>query len=216
MLAPTVAVPESIDNYLRWVPETQYPEKATLYSGASPKIFRVSSGIVRVYRALTNGESLTLGLYGPGALLGDNVAINEVAVAHTDCSVAEWSADRLLLQASVGGMRDSYCEILKARYLRAAEILEESTYSIRERLALALLRIGKEVGAEDIGGWVRLPVLTHECLSSMISATREAVTVHLGELRKIGITAANSSTRTGILIDPAAISKMLSEAGHVR
>ncbi len=69
--------------------------------------------------------------------------------------------------------------------------------TIHLRVARSLLRLAARLGTVREDGSVQLPPLTHKVLSQFVGSTREIVTHHMTEFRKLGYL---HYSRTGIVI----------------
>ncbi|WP_347241699.1 Crp/Fnr family transcriptional regulator [Thermus sp.] len=141
-------------------------------------LYLVREGLLLLERLGPAEEPATLGVVGPGELLGEEALVGEDrrragAVALTYGELLFAPKDRL--DPLLARFPQVGAWLLEALYrrLRAAEerLWEVRHLSVAQRLARFLLRLGRE-------GEV---VLSHQDLARMVGATRETVTKLLGE-----------------------------------
>ncbi|MDW8016801.1 MAG: Crp/Fnr family transcriptional regulator [Thermus sp.] len=129
------------------------------------------------------GEAATLGVVGPGGLLGEEALVGE-ARRTAGASALTYAELLFAPKGELKALRDRFPEVeawlLKGIYarLKAAEerLWEVRHLSVGQRLARLLLRLSQ-------GGEV---ALSHQDLAHMVGATRETVTKLLGEWALLG------------------------------
>lgn len=130
------------------------------------------------------GESATLGVVGPGELLGEEALVGEERRTHG--ATALTYAELLFApQEALNALRQAFPEVerflLGALYARL-KALEERLWEVRhlsvaQRLARLLLRLAAAGEA----------AFSHQDLAHMVGATRETVTKLLGEWALLGV-----------------------------
>lgn len=85
---------------------------------------------------------------------------------------------------------------------------EQANFDVRHRLCAELLRLSRTTGE---GRVVVSPPPTHAELAARISTHREAVTKILNTLERTGLIA-RSATAVIVLVDPAALRRIVAEA----
>jgi CRP/FNR family transcriptional regulator, cyclic AMP receptor protein len=78
--------------------------------------------------------------------------------------------------------------------------------TIHLRVARSLLRLASRLGVRQDDGTVHMPPLTHKMLSQYVGSTREIVTHHMTEFRKLGYL---NYSRTGIVVYREALQEWL-------
>ncbi|WP_117237503.1 Crp/Fnr family transcriptional regulator [Thermus sediminis] len=146
-------------------------------------LYLVREGLVWLERS-AGAEPATLGVVGPGGLLGEEVLVGERG--RTSGATALTYAELLFapkegLLALLEGFPEAQGFFLKALYarLKAAErrLWEMRHLPVAQRLARLLLELR---GAGEVG-------LSHQDLARMVGATRETVTKLLGDWALQGV-----------------------------
>jgi CRP-like cAMP-binding protein len=173
---------------------------------AADGLYLVREGLVWLERSGLGEEAATLGVVGPGGLLGEEALVGERR--RTGGATALTYAELLFapkepLLALVASFPETQALFLKALYarLKAAEerLWEVRHLSVAQRLARLLLDLG---GGGEVG-------LSHQDLARMVGATRETVTKLLGEWALQGVV--DLGYRRVEVRDPKALAR-LSEA----
>lgn len=193
-------------DHLTCVHSVQIRKGQPIYEPGSVYIYAINTGRVKV----VIGETVTA-IYGEndlinlGALAGN---CSETAIALDDCKAWQWLAAHVIHKAETNP--DLAIGLMQLAAQREAEASERvrvlATYSIRERLAIALLHFVAKFGLAD-GETRVLPPMTHELLGQYVGTSRERVTHHMNEFRRQGRI---RFSRKGILLRPADLQEVLS------
>lgn len=147
-------------------------------------VYLVREGLFWLEGESPSGEEpATLGVVGPGGLLGEEALVGE-GRRTAGASALTYAELLFASQEALVGLRERFPEVerflQKALYarLKAAEerLWEVRHFSVAQRLARLLLRLAE-------GGEV---ALSHLDLAHMVGATRETVTKLLGEWALLG------------------------------
>jgi CRP/FNR family cyclic AMP-dependent transcriptional regulator len=172
----------------------RFAKKKALHENGEPgqAVHVVASGRVRVLR---RGEAphrvVTLAYRGPGELVGENCIV--AGGEHADDAVAHDPVEAVRVPARlVARLLDghpAFCRALlsvaTARRLELETRLQTLlTRSVESRLAEFLVEAAEEYGIPESRGVLVGVKYTHQEIASCIGATRETVTVSLGELKR--------------------------------
>jgi CRP-like cAMP-binding protein len=171
----------------------------------------VRSGCVRLYKTLSDGRRINLGLLGPNTVFAqedacDGLATGASAEALTESIVTIVYADDLaallahspeLATAMVHGMTRRLTELQTL-----VEHLLARDASVR--LATTLLALADAFGQRAANGLTRIDLpLTHQSLANMIGSNRVTVTRKLIELQERGYI--RTIGRSALAVDPDAL-----------
>ncbi len=193
-----------------------------IYSGGQPssRIYFVVQGEVAVSRLATEGSPVVVGIYKAHDLFGESVLVNytskfEQAVALEDARLMSWTAaevaDTIVKQPHLG------MALVQNLVERESELrwrIESFAIDrILQRVARALIRLSERLGTPQEDGWVRMIPLTHKLISQYIGSTREIVTHHMTEFRRMGYV---NYSRNAILVNRRALEAWLDQhqPGH--
>jgi CRP-like cAMP-binding protein len=186
--------PEALGEIVRKSSLLRFAKKRALHEGGDPgqSLHVVASGRVRVLR---HGESahrvVTLGYRGPGDLVGENCVVG--GGNHEDDAIAHDAVEAVRVPVrTVARLLDghpAFCRALLAvttmRRLELETRLQTLlTRSVESRLAEFLVEAAEEYGIPESRGVLVGVKYTHQEIASSIGATRETVTVGLGELKR--------------------------------
>ncbi|MBI3468941.1 MAG: Crp/Fnr family transcriptional regulator [Planctomycetes bacterium] len=157
-------------------------------------VLLLARGRVKIKDITPDGKEIILAfieegdLFGESALLGSSTR-NCYAQAVEDSQVFVIPREDLLWlmeQKPVVALRIT--KLVGLRLMRIENRLRNVMFrSIRERVVLLLLELVESHGQRVGDGWeIRLPI-SHQDLASLIGATRETVTVTLGQLQLEGL-----------------------------
>jgi CRP-like cAMP-binding protein len=140
----------------------------------------------------------------PPEIFGETALVNcfaqyEQAMALENTKVMSWTAaevvDSVTRQTRLG------MALLQTLAQRESELTWRmqslAIDTIHLRVARSLIRLADRLGTVREDGSVQLPPLTHKVLSQFVGSTREIVTHHMTEFRKLGYL---NYSRTGIVI----------------
>ena len=177
----------------------ELPPRQVIYapSDAADSVFLVVRGRVRIVSLTPEGKEAILGLVEPGELFGEMALVStEPREEHAETAVTSTIAaiPRDTLEAVMS--RNSELSIGVWKFLgwqrqrierRLRSLLFRST---RERVLLLLVDLAEHYGKPVPQGAVDLGIrLSHQEFANLIGATRESVTVALGDLQNEGILA---------------------------
>ncbi len=172
----------------------RYDGRKTLFrSGDSASwVGVVGAGRVRLTRRAP-GRELTLDYRGPGELVGEGALLE--GAYRADASAVE-RAEVLHMPLDLMQTLFSREPSLAQRVLRAFasrnHALESRleallTRSVESRIAEFLVQLGQQHGVTDSRGVLLGVRFTHQEIANYVGATRETVTLVLGELRRRGL-----------------------------
>lgn len=141
-------------------------------------LWKIETGIVRALTWLEDGTVVTLGVWGPGDVVGK--ALSQVSPYHLEC----------LTKVEVSILPDSSqtAEIFKAYTDRAEELLIIRSYRKTDMILLKLLSwLSKRFGrAVEQGQLIDLR-LTHQDIAEILGTTRVTVTRLLSQFEQQGV-----------------------------
>ncbi len=162
-----------------------YPRGATLLRRGDPAgaMIMVTQGRVRIGVSSEEGREVTLGILGPGDVLGemallDGQARSADAVALEDCTVQVLERGRFLrLLRETPDLALRLLAVLTERLRRANLALEDiALLSLEGRLARLLTRLANDYGKPAGGRQIRIEVkLSQKDLSALVGGSREKV-----------------------------------------
>lgn len=179
----------------------------------------IARGMVKIGRRLPNGESVTMGIFGPRDAVGllaalDGVAYPADAVALSK-RVVIVSVPVGVLQAALAA-DGSLARSLMGRMAGQARQLHEkiqivSSGSVQARLAHLLLRLADRYGDELESGETCIPIdLTRKTMAEFIEARVETVIRAMSAWQRAGVL---RSTADGIVIRRVAALREAAELG---
>lgn len=156
-------------------------------------LYMLEEGLVKVSVCSHSGRDLTVGLYGPGELFGEEAVLEEgrrvaFATALEPTVLLVMPRERLhhLLE------RDPQTaallmHLLATRVKDSIRQLESIAWNpVPSRLAGALLRLSDRNGVSDGDRKGLHPRITHQELANLIGSTRETTTATLNDFRRQG------------------------------
>jgi CRP-like cAMP-binding protein len=172
----------------------------------------LGEGRARVMRISADRE-ITLGYRGPGQLVGEESLVD--GAFHTEARAAERVETlrlpvRVLSRVSRESAELAYrlMELMGEHRNAAEDRLEaQLTRTVESRVSEFLLDAAERHGARDPRGTLVEVKFTHLEISSFVGATRETVTLVLGELRRRGIIAFDR--RRVVVKNPAGLRELL-------
>jgi CRP-like cAMP-binding protein len=162
----------------------------------SPFTFReglyfIKKGKLRLYKINSDGKQFTLGILGKGNLFGEidtfSLGTRDVYISTIEktllCSMGKEQFEQFL--ASRPHLVLKLLGVLSERLKEREAMLEQFALSgIRERVLHLLIKMSEQFGVPE-GEYYKIDLpLTHQELANMIGATRESVSVILGDLVK--------------------------------
>jgi CRP-like cAMP-binding protein len=199
----------------------EYRKGQVIYTGAQPsnRVYFLLQGQVAVSRLGSEGSPVVVGIYQTHDIFGEAALVNhtsrfEQAIALENSVLMSWPASDVV-EAIV---RQPHLGMALAKHLVEREselrwrIESFASDRILRRVARALIRLSDRLGTPDANGWVRMIPLTHKLISQYVGSTREIVTHHMTDFRKMGFV---NYSRTGILVNRAALEAWLNEKSTV-
>ena len=181
--------------YLPQKPAQAIPKGAVIYGPGSfnDHLYAAVSGRVRIAHASSSGGQTVGRIVPSGGLFGEVVLGGrpsplESAVAMDDVTLVFWTREEVERQIErEPRLGLALCRALALQVLQLQERIESmAAYKTGERVALALLRLAGEQGAEMPDGTVRLASLPHHTLAEYVGTSREVVTFQMNRLRRLG------------------------------
>lgn len=157
-----------------------------LFPGASSKLYRLTSGLVRLHTVDEGGYGVTLRYVKPGGFFGEEAFTGRYrryfAEAITDSAVAVIDIDRLGADElrSIVDFMALTIEQLNRSLLRLAG------KPLRARVAAELLELADSALAGRSEAGEPVIHLTHDDLAAAVGSVRETVTKVIGELARSG------------------------------
>ncbi len=156
-------------------------------------LYLVLSGCVRVTRLSDHGGQLLFELYRTDEFFGESGILNlrnpsEQAVAHQRTTLMTWrTTDVEEIMRREPRLAIAMLQFFGHRSLVLAQRMESLFFDpIDCRLARSLIRFSDRLGTPQPGGVVVMEPLTHELLAQYVGTSREVVTCHMANLRRLG------------------------------
>lgn len=188
------------DERLSWLESRcrtrQLPGKSPIYLPADSgnSVFLLSSGRAKICHITPDGKQSILAFIEPGELFGELALVSdgtrdEYAETLEKSQIVMIPGDVFpTLMEETPALAIGVNKLIGIRRKRIEQRLKNLLFqSNRERLTHLLLELAEQYGTQTSGG-VELGIkLSHQELASVIGATRETVTVVLGELQEEGL-----------------------------
>ncbi len=160
---------------------------------AADPLYIVEEGLVKISVCSSSGRDLTLGLYGPGEVFGEESVLEDgrrmafATALHPSLLVVVPRARLHALLERHKEVASLLTRLLATRVKDSIRQLESLVWSpVPARLAGALLRLAERNGVAESGG-TRVDLrITHQELANLIGSTRETTTATLNEFRRRG------------------------------
>jgi len=176
----------------------------------------IHAGFVRIRVIRGDGDETTLGILGPGDIVGemslvDRLTRSATVVAHEPTTLLVLNRNlftTLIEHVPVIGLN---LATVLSRRLRIANshTLALASMDVDGRIAHQLLVYAREYGKPGTGTSVRIPFhLTQTDIASIVGASRVRVNQILGEYRRAGLITIDSAGHI-TLLDPAAWSRQV-------
>src|SRR5579872_6946677 len=224
-MTPAVQAPKPIDDPLAHLPKSssvEYRKGQMIYNAVQPadRVYLVTQGKVMVSRILSDDKHVVMDICQPSDFFGEGSLVNsrsqsEEAVALENSRVMSWSpveiVDSVTRQTRLGM---ALLHVLAQRESELTWRMESlAVDTIHLRVARSLLRLASRLGVRQEDGTVHMPPLTHKMLSQYVGSTREIVTHHMTEFRKLGYL---SYSQSGIMIYREALQEWLNHNAPAR
>ena len=193
----------------------EYRKGELIYSVRQPpdRVYLVTDGTVMVSRIVNDEKQVVMDICQPPEIFGESALINSVArdeqaLALENTKVMSWTAteivDNVTRQTRLGMSLLQMLAVRESELTWRMESLAVDT--IHLRVARSLIRLSGRLGTAQSDGSVRMPPLTHKLLSQYVGSTREIVTHHMTEFRKMGYL---TYSRSGIVVYREALMEWL-------
>ena len=190
-----------------------------LPSESSDSVFLLTSGRVKICHLTPEGKQSILAFIEPGEMFGE-LALVEPGEAREEYAETVEPSDIVWMPGETvrelaeqnAGLSLSITRLIGMRRRRIERRLRHLLFlSNKQRLCHLLLELAEQYGKRDQEGVTLSIRLSHQDLAAVIGATRETVTVILGELQsaeilKVGrrrITVTNIDKLAGVVDEPA-------------
>lgn len=181
--------------FWRAVPErplSRYAKRQIIYSGSGETLYRLVAGHVKVSKLAGRRREFIAKVVAPGRLFGESSFVggsrDEEASALDSVDVAAWNRDeveRIIQQSPLAGM--ALMEELVADSLELKDRLRVlSRCRTRERVMCSLSMLAA-LGSPTPDGSLRLPPLTQSVIAEHAGTSREIVTGHMNQFRRLGL-----------------------------
>jgi CRP-like cAMP-binding protein len=173
-----------------------FPKNNTIYmpSDASNGVFLLAEGRVRISSITPDGKQAILAFIEPGELFGELALLEsgqreEYAETVVDSTIVLLPGDELTkLMGESAELTLGVTKLIGLRRKRNERRLRSLLFrSNRDRLTSLLLDLVEQYGRTTVEGVLIEIKLSHQDLASIIGATRETVTVLLGEMQLEGL-----------------------------
>ena len=128
------------------------------------------------------------GIFGERCLVGASIP-RESAVALDNVTLMSWSRDdieRYIAEEPRLGIALSQYMVRQCVSLQD-RIESMAMHKTRDRVMLALLQLGRELGTPAPDGAMRVGCLTHHTIAEFVGTSREIVSVQMNRLRRLGL-----------------------------
>ena len=177
-----------------------FPRRSTIYFPDEPgkSVLLLTRGQVKIMALTPDGREMIFAFIEPGELFGelavlDDAPRNEHAEAVEDSHALAIPRDELLwLMGRRPDIALSITKLIGLRLRRIENRLRNTLFrSTRERTVAVLLELLGSHGRAAGGRWEIGLRLSHQEMANLIGATRESVTLTLGQLQKEGLIEVN-------------------------
>jgi CRP/FNR family transcriptional regulator len=182
--------------YLPRKPVQEFAKGRTIYDPqqANDHLYVVILGRVKISNTADDGCQTVSrivcveGLFGESCLIGTG-ARSETAVALDNATLMAWSRTDIENQIE----REPRLGIALSQYLirQCIELQDRiesmAVHKTPERVMLALMQLGNDLGTPMADGAVRVASLTHHTIAEYVGTSREIVTFQMNRLRRMGL-----------------------------
>lgn len=171
---------------------------------SSDRVYLVVAGKVMVSRMVNATKQVVVAICQPPEIFGEPALVNsfaagQQALALENSNVMSWSAaeivDRITRQGRLGM---ALLQVLARREAELTWRMESfAADTTHLRVARSLLRLSGRIGTRQPDGSAKMVPLTHKMLSQYVGSTREIVTHHMTEFRRMGYL---NYSRDGIVV----------------
>ena len=197
-LAGIVPQQKPLEDPLAYLPCStviEFKKGEIIYSHDQPSqnLYLVLSGAVKVTRLTDHGGQLLLDLYRTDEFFGESSLLNlanagEQAVCHQRATLMSWrTADVEELILKRPRLAVALLQTFGQRTMGFTGRIESLFFDpIDRRLARSLIRFAERLGTPQPDGSVMMEPLTHELLAQYVGTSREVVTCHMTNFRRLG------------------------------
>ena len=224
-MTPAVREAKPVDDPFAHLPhsnEAEYRKGQVIYSAVRPsgRVYLVTQGKVMVSRILDEDKQVVIDICQASDFFGESslvssASLSEQAVALEKTQVRSWTPQEIVENVTREtrlGM--ALLQVLACRESELTWRMESlAVDTIHLRVARSLIRLAGRMGTRQEDGTVRMPPLTHKTLSQYVGSTREIVTHHMAEFRRLGYL---SYSRNGIVIHREALQEWLNRSAPGR
>jgi len=182
--------------YLPRKPVQEFAKGRTIYDPqqSNDHLYVVILGRVKISNTADDGCQTVSrivcaeGLFGESCLVGA-AARSETAVALDNATLMAWSRADIESQIE----REPRLGIALSQYLirQCIELQDRiesmAVHKTPERVMLALMQLGNDLGTPMADGAVRVASLTHHTIAEYVGTSREIVTFQMNRLRRMGL-----------------------------
>ena len=204
-----VAQPKPLADLLALLPKAnavEYRRGQLIYNAAQPsdRVYAVAEGKVIVTRIAKAEKQVVVNICRPPEIFGESALVNrpvrgEQAMVLENARIMSWTAAEILdLVTRPNHLGMALLEVLVRREAELTWRIESlAVDTIHLRVARSLVRLSGRIGTRQEDGSTRMAPLTHKMLSQYIGSTREIVTHHMVDFRRMGYL---TYSRHGIVI----------------
>jgi len=171
-------------------------KKQSIYDSQCPsdRLYLVAAGRVKIAHTLEDGARIVARFVSAEGLFNESVLVpdrpqNQTAIALENTTVMSWTAaeveQRIESEPRLGLALMQYtvrnCIELQDR------IESMACYHTPQRVMLALINLGQQLGTRTADGSKRLAWLSHLTIAEYVGTSREIVSVELNNLRRRGL-----------------------------
>lgn len=188
------------------------------YDQRCENLYVILSGQIKITRMADHGEQMLIDIYRTDEFFGESSLLNqpdtpEQALAYRKAKVMAWPTaeiEALIMQRPQ--LAVALLQTFGGRSLELTRRIENLLVDMVERrLARALIHFSSRLGTPQPDGGVLMEALTHELLGQYVGTSRETVSYHMINLRRLGYL---KYSRKSILLYPDALNAWLeSEPG---
>ncbi len=219
----TFAVPtleHELEDPLAYLPYSnivEYPKGHMIYDPdqCPAGLYLVIDGKVKVSRLADAGQQVVIDIYQRDEFFGESVFLSlpyrsEQATALENAKLMMWPTTALQeIVMRRPRLAVALVQVLVQRTINFKERIESlSTDTIARRLARSLIRFSERLGVPEEDGSARMAPLTHELLAQYVGTTREIITHHMNQFRRLGYL---RYSRKGIVLYRDAFSEWLKQ-----
>ncbi|HEY2013449.1 MAG TPA: Crp/Fnr family transcriptional regulator [Bryobacteraceae bacterium] len=189
----------SCEDPLTYLPRKPLYEVARgrgIYDSENPadSLYVVIQGRVKITRVADDGCQTVVAIVREDGLFGESCMVhsplrNETAVALDKVTVMSWTEEQIEEQIErnprLGWALSQY---MVRKCIELQDRIESmAACKTPERVMLAMVQLGTELGTAMTDGSMRVPGLTHATIAEYVGTSREIVTFQMNRLRRLGM-----------------------------